>query len=168
MIIHNDYIFIGTCNDSDFRKFQVSRTNTKGVLFLKTKFPDKKIKSFELIKSDENPEKSALHLDCCFQPIGKKNVIICKDAFKKSNDVKWIESFFGKKNLINISLKEMASMQANVFSISENIIISEKSFLRLNAILKEKGFKVEEISYKEISKMGGLLRCSTLPLKRMK
>ncbi|MGB5498301.1 MAG: amidinotransferase, partial [Maribacter sp.] len=32
--------------------------------------------------------------------------------------------------------------------------------------LREQGFTVEEIPYAEVSKQGGLLRCSTLPLIR--
>ena len=37
---------------------------------------------------------------------------------------------------------------------------------RLNNILREKGFIVEEIKFSEIAKMEGLLRCATLPLYR--
>ena len=37
---------------------------------------------------------------------------------------------------------------------------------KLNNELKNKGFTVEEVPYAEIAKMEGLLRCSTLPLRR--
>ena len=47
-----------------------------------------------------------------------------------------------------------------------NIVVSEKSFTRLNSWLRSFDIVVEEINYKEISKQGGLLRCSTLPLIR--
>jgi len=57
-------------------------------------------------------------------------------------------------------------MNSNVFSISEKVIVSEKGFTRLNNQLRKREFIVEEIQYSEISKMEGLLRCSTLPLKR--
>ena len=60
----------------------------------------------------------------------------------------------------------MYSMNSNVFSISENVIISEKNFTRLNTWLREKGFTVEEVPYAEIAKQEGLLRCSTMPLIR--
>jgi len=36
----------------------------------------------------------------------------------------------------------------------------------LNKWLREEGFTVEEIDYSQISKQGGLLRCSTMPLVR--
>jgi len=57
-------------------------------------------------------------------------------------------------------------MYSNVFSISEDIVISEKNFKRLNNWLRQRGFTVEEVPYAEVSKQGGLLRCSTLPLIR--
>jgi N-dimethylarginine dimethylaminohydrolase len=57
-------------------------------------------------------------------------------------------------------------MNSNVFSISPEVVISEKNFVRLNRELRNKGLIVEEVSYSEIAKMEGLLRCSTLPLER--
>lgn len=42
-----------------------------------------------------------------------------------------------------------------------------KNFTHLNTCMEEAwGMTVEHVSYHEISKMGGLLRCSTLPLIR--
>jgi N-dimethylarginine dimethylaminohydrolase len=58
-------------------------------------------------------------------------------------------------------------MNSNIFSISPNVVVSEQNFTRLNQFLEnEWNIKVEQIPYREISKMGGLLRCSTLPLVR--
>ena len=79
----------------------------------------------------------------------------------------FLNNLFGKENLINISKDEMYNMNSNIFSISDNVIVSEKSFDRLNSILRKKGFKVEMIDFSEIAKMEGLLRCSTLPLNRL-
>ena len=59
-------------------------------------------------------------------------------------------------------------MNSNVFSISEDVIISEQNFTRLNLWLTDKGFTVEKVPYREIAKQEGLLRCSTLPLVRDK
>ena len=60
----------------------------------------------------------------------------------------------------------MYHMCANVFSLSQQVIISEQGFTRLNTELRKRGFTVEEVPYAEIAKMEGLLRCSTLPLRR--
>ena len=68
--------------------------------------------------------------------------------------------------ILEISLNEMSEMKCNFLSIDTNIVVSEKSFSNLNSWLRGFGILVEEINYKEISKQGGLLRCSTLPLKR--
>ena len=57
-------------------------------------------------------------------------------------------------------------MNSNVFSISPEIIVSEQGFVRLNNELRKRGFQVEEVAYAEIAKMEGLLRCSTMPLRR--
>ena len=60
----------------------------------------------------------------------------------------------------------MYNMNGNVFSIYENVIVSENNFSRLNEWLISKEFTVEKINYSEIAKQEGLLRCSTMPLIR--
>ena len=59
----------------------------------------------------------------------------------------------------------MYQMNSNIFSISPQVVISEKGFERLNKELRNKGITVEEVPYAEIAKMEAL-RCSTLPLRR--
>ena len=166
VIIHDDHIFIGYSKEEDFKEFQVARTNEIAIQEIKENFSNKKIVAFELKKSDYQPKENALHLDCCFQPIGKKMAIIYEKGFKRKEDVDYIKRLFGEDNLIKITQKEMYDMNSNVFSISEDTIVSEIGFKRLNSILRTKGFKVEEIKFSEIAKMEGLLRCTTLPLQR--
>ena len=107
-----------------------------------------------------------MHLDCCFQPIGKHNAILHKNGFLVESEYKWLVDFFGKDNVFEITKDEMYNMNSNIFSIAENIVISEKNFTRLNTWLREEGFIVEEVPYAEIAKQEGLLRCSTMPLIR--
>jgi len=162
----NEYIFVGYSEKEDFEHYTVARTNKAGVEFLATTFPSKIVKGFELNKSDNDPRENALHLDCCFQPIGKNMAIIYKGGFKHSADVNFLVNYFGEENIIEVSKEEMYNMNSNVFSISEEVIISEKGFVRLNTELRKRGFIVEEVPYAEIAKMEGLLRCSTMPLIR--
>lgn len=162
----NNYIFVGYSEKEDFDKYKVSRTNTEGVNFLKDHFPDKEIKSFELNKSDTDPKENALHLDCCFQPIGTESAIIYKGGFKHEEDIDFLVNLFSEENIIFITKEEMYNMNSNVFSISEKVIVSERGYTRLNDNLRKRGFIVEEIQYSETAKMEGLLRCSTMPLKR--
>jgi N-dimethylarginine dimethylaminohydrolase len=121
---------------------------------------------FQLNKSDENPRENCLHLDCCFQPLGLGHVIIYPDGFKLKSDLDLVKNIFGGDKIISINKDEMYDMFSNIFSISKNIIVSNRKFKRLNNLLIQKGYIVEELSFCEISKMGGLLRCATLPLVR--
>jgi len=162
----NEAIFIGYSEDEDFKRYKSSRTNKEGVKFLAKQFPEKKVHSFELNKSDDDAKKNALHLDCCFQPIGHNQAIIYKGGFKNQDDVEFLFSYFGAENIIEIDLLEMYNMYSNIFSISPTVIVSCHSFSRLNTELGNRGFTVEKIDYEEIAKMEGLLRCSTMPIIR--
>ncbi|MDC3104996.1 arginine deiminase family protein [bacterium] len=167
VILDDENIYIGYSKEIEFDKYKVARTNEKAIKQIKELFPYKKVYSFELNKSDHNARENALHLDCCFQPIGNKKAIIYEGGFKNTEDILLLIKKFGNENLIRISKEEMYNMNSNVFSISENVIVSEISFKRLNNILRELGFIVEEIKFSEIAKMEGLFRCTTLPLHRL-
>lgn len=162
----NDYIFVGTYTAEDYPSYITARTNAPAVKALQELFPNKEVKAFELRKSNDDPKENALHLDCCFQPIGKDKAILHKNGFLIESEYQWLVDYFGKENVFEISKEEMYNMNSNVFSIAEDVVISEKNFTRLNTWLREKGFTVEEVPYSEIAKQEGLLRCSTLPLIR--
>ena len=162
----NEYIFVGYSEKIDFEKYIVARTNKAGLEFLETSFPNKIVKGFELNKSDDNPKDNALHLDCCFQPINKNMAIMYKGGFRHQSDVDFLINYFNEENIIEVTKEEMYNMNSNVFSVSEKVIISEKGFTRLNNKLRNRDFIVEEISFSEIAKMEGLLRCSIIPLIR--
>lgn len=162
----NDYIFIGTYTGDDYPDYITARTNNEAVKAIQELFPQKTVKSFELRKSNTNAKENALHLDCCFQPIGKDKAILHKNGFLVESEYEWLVNFFGKENVFEITKEEMYNMNSNVFSISEDVIISERNFTRLNTWLRDNGFTVEEVPYAEIAKQEGLLRCSTLPLIR--
>ena len=162
----NDHIFIGTYKGEDYTHYKTARTNMAGVNFIKELFPNKIIKEFDLVKSNKEPRDNALHLDCCFQPVGTNKGIIYKGGFRNEKDYEYLVELFGKENLFHIEREEMYHMFSNIFSISPNVVVSERNFVRLNQWLRDNGFVVEEIPYSEISKQEGLLRCSTLPLRR--
>ena len=162
----NDYIFVGTYTAPDYPNYITARTNKEAVNYLAQQFPNKKIKPFELRKSNTIAIDNALHLDCCFQPLGKGKAILHKNGFLVEEEYQWLVDYFGKDNIFEITALEMYRMFSNVFSISPEVVVSERNFTRLNNWLREQGFTVEEIPYAEISKQEGLLRCSTLPLIR--
>jgi N-dimethylarginine dimethylaminohydrolase len=166
VMLWKDYVFIGTYKGSDYKDYVTARTNWQGVQFIKELFPNKIVKEFDLVKSKIEARDNALHLDCCFQPVGDDKGIIYKSGFREEADYMFLVNLFGKENLFHITRDEMYNMNSNVFSIDSNVVVSEKNFTRLNNWLRTNNFIVEEIPYEEIAKQEGLLRCSTLPLIR--
>jgi len=162
----HDHIFMGTYTAADYPDYITARTNKAAVDYIANQFPNKTIKSFELRKSNTEAMENALHLDCCFQPLGKGKAILHKNGFLVEKEYQWLVAFFGKENIFEITKEEMYRMFSNVFSISPQVVVSERNFTRLNDWLRKQGFTVEEIPYAEIAKQEGLLRCSTLPLVR--
>jgi N-dimethylarginine dimethylaminohydrolase len=140
VMLWNDYIFIGTYNGSDYKDYITARTNREGVQYIKKLFPNKKVKEFDLIKSKIEARDNALHLDCCFQPVGENKGIIYKRGFREEADYLFLVHLFGAANLFHIKRQEMYDMNSNVFSIDTNVVVSEKNFTRLNKWLRKKGF----------------------------
>lgn len=167
VIVWNDFLFIGTCFSEDYRSYKTARTNEYAIEILKEYFPKKRIIDLELKKNDFDAFAGILHLDCSFNPVGTDKCIIYKDGFVDESDYRLLLDIFGEENCFQVTRQEMFDMNPNIFSISPEIVVSDQSFTRLNNHLRnEWGMTVEEIPYREISKMGGLLRCSTLPLAR--
>ena len=167
VIVWNDFLFIGTCFSEDYRNFKTARTNEYAIEILKEYFPKKRIIDLELKKNDTVPYEGILHLDCTFNPVGKDKCIIYKDGFVDESDYRLILDIFGEENCFHVTKEEMFDMNPNIFSISPEVVVSDAAFTRMNRHLQDVwNIKVEEIPYREISKMGGLLRCSTMPLVR--
>jgi N-dimethylarginine dimethylaminohydrolase len=159
-------LFVGYSKEEDFKNYKVSRTNEAGVAFLKDHFPTWDVIAFELKKSDIDARENALHLDCCFQPVGHDKAVIYSGGFKNASDAIRLIEMFGKDNVFEISKDEMYHMNSNFFSISPEVVISDHSFTRLNAQFEGWGLIVEKVNYQEVAKMEGLLRCTTMPLRR--
>ncbi len=153
VLVHNEHIFVGISK----------RTNWAGYEFLKKSFPNKQVHALEVLVTDD-AHTNILHLDCTFQPVGGKFAIFYEEGFVKKPQI--IYDVFGEDNLIKVTKEEMYKMFPNVFSLSPEKVISEKQFTRLNNELRKKGIEVIEVEYAEVSKLSGLFRCSTLPLRR--
>lgn len=166
VVVHNEYVFVGYSDEKDFYNFKTARTNEAGLQFLKDSFPNKKVIGFQLKKSDYAAMENALHLDCCFQPLGLGHALIFEDGFQHQADLDLLYSIFSEESMIKVSRDEMYHMNCNVFSIDKNVVVSERGFIRINEKLRSLGYTVEEVPYYQISKQEGLLRCSTLPVLR--
>ena len=166
VVLYNDVIFLGQYNFADYPSLKTARTNALALDYLKMIFPDRTIIPLNLRKNDTDPYDGILHLDCTFMPVGRGKAIIYRDGFINPRDAEHLVGFFGKENVFELTMEEMYWMNSNIFSISEDVVVVEEHFTRLKAWLEEQGITVEPVPYREISKMGGLLRCSTLPLVR--
>ena len=143
-----------------------SRTNEAAVEWLQDLFPHRHVRSFELNKSDTDPSHNALHLDCCLCPLSKGHALVAPAGFKSQDDLAWLRDHYPPDYRLELSPQEMASMQCNLLSISPDCVLSGPRFSRVNEQLRMWGYEVHEVGFFQSSKMGGLLRCSTLPLKR--
>ena len=167
VILYKNYIFVGQYDFPDYRQVKTARTNRLAIEYLEMIFPERTIVPLNLLKSDTDPYEGILHLDCTFMPVGRDKAIIYKRGFMNPRDADHMIDIFGKENVFEITAEEMYAMNPNVFSISEDVVVVEEHFYRLIRHLREVwGMTVETVPYREISKMGGLLRCSTLPLTR--
>lgn len=167
VVLYNNTIFVGQYDFPDYRQVKTARTNRLAIDFLRMIFPKKEIIPLNLRKSDTDPLEGILHLDCTFMPVGRDKAIIYKNGFMNPRDADHLVERFGPENVFLLTQEEMYYMNSNVFSISEDVVVTEEHFTRLNKHLREVwGMTVETVPYREISKMGGLLRCSTLPLRR--
>ena len=167
VILYKNYIFLGQYNFPDYSYVKTARTNRLAVDYLNMIFPDRTILPLNLLKSDTDPYEGILHLDCTFMPVARDKAIIYRRGFMNPRDAQHLVDIFGQENVFELTTEEMYAMNSNVFSISEDVVVVEEHFYRLIKHLREKwGMTVETVPYREISKMGGLLRCSTLPLRR--
>lgn len=166
VVLYNDVIFLGQYNFADYPSLKTARTNALALDYLKMIFPDRTIIPLNLRKNDTDPYDGILHLDCTFMPVGRGKAIIYRDGFINPRDADHLIGYFGAENVFELTKEEMYWMNSNIFSISEDVVVVEEHFTRLKAWLEGLGITVETVPYREISKMGGLLRCSTLPLVR--
>ena len=167
VILYNDTIFLGQYAFEDYPEVKTARTNRLALDYLRMIFPGKTIIPLNLRKSDTDPYEGILHLDCTFMPVGHGKAIIYRKGFLNPRDADHLVEMFGKENVFELTTEEMYYMNSNIFSISEDVVVTEEHFTRLNNHLRNAwGMTVETVPYREISKMGGLLRCSTLPLRR--
>ena len=161
-----DEIWVGIGDSEDFDVFKTARTNEAAVDWLKEKFPNHTVWSFALSKSDTDPRLNALHLDCCLSPLGLGHAIFHPEGMKNQADRELVRDFFEGK-IIEVDSESMYHMHCNLFSISPSTVISGKGFDRVNAQLRDWGYRVIETPMNETSKMEGLLRCVTLPISRL-
>lgn len=166
VVMLGDKIFVGCYLSPDYSEYSMARTNKYAIGFLKSLFPEKDIIPLELIKHDTDPYTGVLHLDCAFQPVGGDKCILFPGGFRHTEDWEYIMDLYGIENTCIISREEMYEMNPNVFSLSPTKVILDETFTRLHSWLECRGVTCIPLPYRQVSKLGGLFRCTTLPLYR--
>ncbi|MBW4450646.1 MAG: hypothetical protein KME38_28415 [Spirirestis rafaelensis WJT71-NPBG6] len=153
VVQYGDIVFVGLSR----------RTNREAVYFLQDLLPDKIIVPLELKSNTNKSPTNILHLDCAFQPIGEQSAVLYQNGFKSiPTDI--LDIF--AERIIYITAEEMYQMVPNILSIDKNRLISCSSFTRVNNFFLEQGIDVLIVPFEAVGILGGLLRCSTLPLER--
>ena len=160
-------IWVGYSKPADFEKYTTARTNEAAITWLQQQFPDRKVRGFELNKSDKHPAKNTLHLDCCLAPLGMGHLIYHPQSFKNQSDLDELHALYPEENRLELETTEMMQMHGNVLSIAPNKVISCEGFDKTQAQMIDWGYSIIQTDLRETSKMGGLIRCATMPFKRL-
>lgn len=153
IVLFKDYVFVGIGQ----------RTSYAGLEYLKNHFSQRQIIPIPLVVTDD-PMSNILHLDCAMQPVGHDSAIIYEGGFIEIPET--VYDLFPEKKRIIVTQREMYDMMPNIFSISPIKVIIDERFERLAKELKKRDIEPLAIPYIGVSRLGGLLRCSTLPLER--
>jgi N-dimethylarginine dimethylaminohydrolase len=104
-----------------------------------------------------------LHLDMCFNIVGEKIAVVCKEA---------LPDFFLRMlekrrfTLIDVSQEGVFKHYCNLQNIGNNRVISFENNLEVNAKMRDLGLTVIKVGLEEILKGGGGPHCMTFPLER--
>jgi N-dimethylarginine dimethylaminohydrolase len=67
---------------------------------------------------------------------------------------------------LEVTREEQDQLATNVLVLSRKHVISRTSSVRVNAMLRDVGIEVTEVTFREWTKSGGAFRCASLPLVR--
>ena len=166
VLIAGNKLYVGYSDDETISSYKTARTNEKSLLWLQKTFPDLQVVGVQLIKDDLEVTKNVLHLDCAFMPLGLGHCIVYKEGFRTEEDYRKITANYPMEKIFHVSQEEAILLTTNLLSIDRQCIVSDKRFTRVNKWLESNGYDIHLVDYSSIGKLGGLLRCSTLPLAR--
>ena len=152
VIVHGHRIFVGIGQ----------RSGPEGAAFLASSFPN----GYEVIAVPTHAERDGgdvLHLDCTFNPLGLGHALIHPAGILSLPDT--IRDGF---DWIEVAPSEMRALATNVVSIAPDTLIARNhpDCARVNATLRQAGYRVIEVSFDGVPSIGGSFRCATLPLRR--
>ena len=134
-----------------------ARTNAWGAEFLHRTFGQ----DYDVIPLHFDPHYT--HLDTVFGALSRDHAILYEPAFEPSS-LQHIQKAY--PSIISLTDKEQQNAGANVLCLSPDKVISIAENPSVNEQLAQLGFEVVTISYSEVIKSGGSVRCDTLPVER--
>lgn len=164
VLVLPDALVVGVTRDPDQLALQTARTHASAVPFLKSHFPDREVLTAELHKNDQHPVGCSLHLDCAYMPLGGGQAILCREAFRHEAERLAIE--LRHTDIVAITPEEAALLQSNLLHLAPDTLLIDPRFRRLAGVLEQWDYTLVPISMEHVGRMGGLFRCSTLPLLR--
>ena len=180
VLLLDDAIAIGITVQADLLHLQTARTHADAVEFLQSAFPHREVMGLELHKHDRDPMRCALHLDCAFMPLGHgeaeqslervmNEAALCESTWGGSSfhEGLYMDDLLSRfKGTVDITLQEAALLQSNLLHLTPDTLLIDPRFQRLSQILRGMGYELIEVPMHHVGKMGGLFRCTTLPLLR--
>ncbi|MGD1220554.1 dimethylarginine dimethylaminohydrolase family protein [Streptomyces krungchingensis] len=103
-----------------------------------------------------------VHLDDHFTIVAPGTALIHRDVFP-SAELHWFEQHF---DLVDVTDAEAHAVQANVLAIAPDTVIVAAGSDRIARELAARGLEVLTVDYREVTRIPGSLRCTTLPLTR--
>ncbi|MDA3787695.1 MAG: arginine deiminase family protein [Desulfobacula sp.] len=108
-----------------------------------------------------------LHLDCCFNPLGLGHALVHSKSLSDKNPESTIE-VLKKQKWVTVTNTEREHLAPNVLSIAPNVIVGRKTphLSRINSLLRDLGYTVEEVRFDGVPATGGSFRCASMVLSR--
>lgn len=103
------------------------------------------------------------HLDTVLGVLGRGHALVYEAAFDEASLHRIREAY---PHLITLTDQEQKNGGANVLFLSPEKLISIAENGSVNEQLVQAGFEVVTVSYSEVIKSGGSVRCDTLPVER--
>ena len=89
-----------------------------------------------------------------------------EEGFKEAGELQRLRDQLGEGSYFLLDSEEMVELRSNLFSIRRDTVVSDLRFARVNEWLRSKGYRVHELDLSPVGALGGLFRCTTLPLYR--
>ena len=159
-------LIVGYSDEQEMQRFKTARTNRAALDWLRQQFPNRKVVGCQLIKSDHEVEQNVLHLDCGFMPLGLGHCLLFEEGFKNAEELQQLRDELGEVSYLFLDRKEMIELRSNLFSIRRDTVVSDLRFERVNKWLRSEGYRVHALDLSPVGALGGLFRCTTLPLYR--